>query len=67
MAYSRDKEGVVPVVTAVEEQDIPLSRYDLLFRAHLLATCQLFRSVVVSVAVAFVDEFRSTLLRVYEL
>ena len=32
LAYSRDEEGVVPVVTAVEEQDIPLSRDDLLFR-----------------------------------
>ena len=35
MAYSREDEAVVPVVTAVEEQVIPLVWADLLFNKPL--------------------------------
>ena len=34
LAYSKEEEGLEPVVTAVEEQDIPLSRAALLLRSH---------------------------------
>ena len=33
---------VVPVVTAVAEQEIPFVRQDVLFCTHLHATCPLF-------------------------